>query len=197
MRRVEVLAREHAMIETVADAMEAILSADRSPVIDGLARVARAQAALGDGRPAEAFALLQGLFDPADAASSLAVRMAAASLVGDAAVGAPRESVDAIFAQLAQDAALLSSPVLDASLRYAHVVLHDGPDVAVDEHFRRELESDLRDWPFLHARLQLVYGGWLRRRRRIRDARPVLRGDRKSTRLNSSHNPASRMPSSA
>jgi DNA-binding CsgD family transcriptional regulator len=35
--------------------------------------------------------------------------------------------------------------------------------------------ENLANWPFLRARLQLAYGAWLRRRRRIADSRAPLR----------------------
>jgi DNA-binding CsgD family transcriptional regulator len=49
-----------------------------------------------------------------------------------------------------------------------------GEDDAEQE-FRRALEADLVRWPFYRARLLLEYGSWLRRRRRIAEARAPLR----------------------
>ncbi|HEX6520078.1 MAG TPA: hypothetical protein VF070_08715 [Streptosporangiaceae bacterium] len=44
-----------------------------------------------------------------------------------------------------------------------------------EEHFARAMASPAgRAWPFERAQLQLDYGEWLRRQRRINDAKPIL-----------------------
>ena len=49
-----------------------------------------------------------------------------------------------------------------------------GPDGA-EVHFDKALSDSAGDqWPFERAQLQLEYAEWLRRRRRINDAKPVL-----------------------
>jgi DNA-binding CsgD family transcriptional regulator len=44
--------------------------------------------------------------------------------------------------------------------------------------FEEALAGDLRRWPFQRARIQLAYGQWLRRQRRVADSRAVLRAAR-------------------
>jgi DNA-binding CsgD family transcriptional regulator len=44
--------------------------------------------------------------------------------------------------------------------------------------FAEALTADLARWPFQRARLQLAYGQWLRRDRRVADSRTVLRAAR-------------------
>lgn len=41
--------------------------------------------------------------------------------------------------------------------------------------YEQALAADLNRWPFQHARIQLAYGQWLRRNRRVADSRNVLR----------------------
>jgi DNA-binding CsgD family transcriptional regulator len=59
------------------------------------------------------------------------------------------------------------------ALLYAAPLLAD--EEAAEQEFRRALEADLVRWPFYRARLLLEYGSWLRRRRRIAEARAPLR----------------------
>jgi DNA-binding CsgD family transcriptional regulator len=60
-----------------------------------------------------------------------------------------------------------------ATLAYARPLLAEDEDA--EAHYLAGLGDDLANWPFLRGRLQLEYGGWLRRRRRAADSRPPLR----------------------
>jgi DNA-binding CsgD family transcriptional regulator len=51
------------------------------------------------------------------------------------------------------------------------------PDEA-GERFDEALSRDLARWPYQQARIQLAYGQWLRRRRRVAESRAVLRAAR-------------------
>jgi DNA-binding CsgD family transcriptional regulator len=46
------------------------------------------------------------------------------------------------------------------------------------ERFDEVLATDLTRWPFQRARIQLTYGQWLRRQRRVAESRAVLRAAR-------------------
>jgi DNA-binding CsgD family transcriptional regulator len=48
-------------------------------------------------------------------------------------------------------------------------------DHEAQSRFDEALGADLAQWPFQRARLQLAYGQWLRRQRRIADSRAPLR----------------------
>ena len=65
------------------------------------------------------------------------------------------------------------SPLLHTHLRYARAVLAD--DDAAEGLFRDGLAVDLVRWPWAQARLDLAFGTWLRRRRRIAESRAHLR----------------------
>ncbi|MDP9259455.1 MAG: helix-turn-helix transcriptional regulator [Actinomycetota bacterium] len=58
-------------------------------------------------------------------------------------------------------------------LRHARALLADDDEAA--ERFQEALGADVGRWPFQRARILLVYGQCLRRRRRIADSREPLR----------------------
>jgi len=67
----------------------------------------------------------------------------------------------------------IASPRLEQLIARARGILA-GPDEA-DAHFGTALADPAGDqWPFERAQLRLDYGEWLRRGRRINDAKPVL-----------------------
>ncbi|MFH8359132.1 AAA family ATPase [Streptomyces anulatus] len=144
-----------------------------------LATWARARADLASGRPGEAAARLAPLVGTGPARGHFAARMLAVPCWVEAAVlggRLPEESrelqaaVDEFAswaartadpgapAQLARCRALLS-PADEADARYAEALAHHG-----------RAGGD-----FERARTQLLYGQWLRRRRRTREARGPLR----------------------
>jgi DNA-binding CsgD family transcriptional regulator len=72
-------------------------------------------------------------------------------------------------------AARTRSPLLQAAMEYARPVL------APHEHeaaFQAAFGAGLAIWPFTRARLQLAWGIWLRRQRRVADSRTPLRAAR-------------------
>src|SRR5439155_12622898 len=71
-----------------------------------------------------------------------------------------------------QVAAVTVAPTLHLHLLYAHAVLADDDAVA---RFTNALRQDLVRWPWIRARLELAYGGWLRRQRRVAESRGPLR----------------------
>jgi DNA-binding CsgD family transcriptional regulator len=67
----------------------------------------------------------------------------------------------------------VASPRLEQLIARARGILA-GPDGA-EAHYATALADPAGDqWPFERAQLRLDYGEWLRRRRRINDAKPVL-----------------------
>jgi DNA-binding CsgD family transcriptional regulator len=67
------------------------------------------------------------------------------------------------------------APLLHAGLRYARAALAD--EDAAEDLYVTALGAD-PGWPFDAARVQLAYGAWLRRRRRIAESRAPLRAAR-------------------
>jgi DNA-binding CsgD family transcriptional regulator len=70
------------------------------------------------------------------------------------------------------------SPALHAGLRYARALL--AADTDAEALFQAALRADLTRWPFARARVQLAYGGWLRRQRRAAESRGHLRAARET-----------------
>jgi DNA-binding CsgD family transcriptional regulator len=138
------------------------------------ARRALGVAALAEGSYLQAFTLLRGLFR-ADGTPlhNYASYLGVADLAA-AAVRADRrmEGCDVLEYALSH----LDGPAsarLGQLIARARGLLAD-PDRA-EAHFGAALADPAGDqWPFERAQLRLDYGEWLRRRRRINDAKPVL-----------------------
>ena len=138
------------------------------------ARRALGVAALADGSYLQAFTQLRGLFsEDGTPLHNYASYLGVADLAA-AAVRADRqiEGCDVIEHALS----LLdgrASARLEQLIARARGILA-GPDVA-EAHFDKALADPAGDqWPFERAQLRLDYAEWLRRRRRINDAKPVL-----------------------
>lgn len=138
--------------------------------VDGLA-------AMIEGRPAEAFALLARIFDPADPHHHSVLQWAVVPDLADAAVAAGlEEQAREILAGLPDQARRLPSEMMVTSAAYARAAL--GPDENGESTYAEALRTVPAEWPLLRARLTLQYGRWLRRRRRYVDARTPLRSAR-------------------
>jgi DNA-binding CsgD family transcriptional regulator len=132
---------------------------------------------LGAGRPAVALEHLTRVFDRNDPAFHEAARLMSITYLADAASQSGQRHVAVpILDELQALAQRTPSPTLHAGLMYARPVL--APDDAAERLYDVALGSDLRHHPFDHARLQLAYGAWLRRRRRVSESRGPLRAAR-------------------
>ncbi|BBH70703.1 transcriptional regulator [Actinoplanes sp. OR16] len=147
--------------------------------LTAVAQHARGVAANAAGRYDEAFDLLIRVFDRSGDAYHPDMSGWALPDLADAAVrtGRGRET-DGIVAASAERAARFPSPMLTRSLSYAVAVLT--PDDTAGDAFDRARSADLTGWPVHRARLDLAYGTWLRRRKRILESRAPLRAARDS-----------------
>ena len=138
------------------------------------ARRALGVAALADGSYLQAFTQLRGLFsEDGTPLHNYASYLGVADLAA-AAVRADRrmEGRDVIEHALSRLDGRASAR-LEQLIARARGILAD-PDGA-EAHFGKALADPAGDqWPFERAQLRLDYGEWLRRRRRINDAKPVL-----------------------
>jgi DNA-binding CsgD family transcriptional regulator len=138
------------------------------------ARRALGVAALADGSYRSAFTQLRGLFsEDGTPLHNYASYLGVADLA-DAAVRADRriEGRDLIEHALSHLNGI-ASPRLEQLTARARGIL-GGPDGA-EAHFDKALADPAGDqWPFERAQLRLDYAEWLRRRRRINDAKAVL-----------------------
>jgi DNA-binding CsgD family transcriptional regulator len=140
--------------------------------------VARSLAALADGRADEAYQELLHIYDPADPAHHL---VPSCWYVGDLAEAAAysdnRDQARALIQQLEPMVEGSRSRWIQSAFNYAHAQLAD--DAHFEERFRDAFShAQAGRWPFQRARLQLSYGTWLRRQRRVSDARIALRSAR-------------------
>jgi DNA-binding CsgD family transcriptional regulator/tetratricopeptide (TPR) repeat protein len=129
---------------------------------------------LGAGRPSVALEHLTRVFDRNDPAFHEAARFMSITYLADAvAQSGQRQVAAAILEELETHARRTPSPALHSSLVYARAVL--ARDDRAEQLYGAALRSDLRHHAFDHARLQLGYGAWLRRHRRVTESRAPLR----------------------
>jgi DNA-binding CsgD family transcriptional regulator len=167
-----------------ADLAEALLAKAESvalpiaanPVLSDI-QAGRAAIALGRGGYEEAFHHLCRSFDPSDPAHHYFRSFWRIGDYVEAAVHTGRvDDVRDEVARAEELARTSGSPRLHVALLYARALLpDDGTAVA---RFSGALDTDLRRWPLYRARLLLEYGTWLRRHRKIAEARMPLRAAR-------------------
>jgi DNA-binding CsgD family transcriptional regulator len=138
------------------------------------ARHAAGIAALADGSYTTGYAQLRKLFDADGTPLHNHVSYLAIADLAGAAVRAERhlEARTLVESALAQvDPA--PGPRLEQLAARARALLAER--TGAEGHFAKGLSDPAGDtWPFERAQLQLDYGEWLRRQRRINDAKPVL-----------------------
>jgi DNA-binding CsgD family transcriptional regulator len=159
-----------------AAATEVELVASRRGLNELLAcvQLARGYAYLAEYRFDEAYCALRRVFDPADPAFHQVERFRAVMYLAEAAAHCDRgtEAAD-VLDGLRGVAQRSASTTLRHQLAYADAVLAD--DRAAEERFHTALAGDLVRWPWHRARLELAYGTWLRRQRRVAESREPLR----------------------
>ena len=172
-------ARVSALQGSVAEALDRAALVDRSPVrrvnhLLACAQLARGIALICADRHAEAYAALRPMFDPADSRHHQGEQLGAIMFLAEAAAGCGRrDDAMMVLSRMEAVATLTSSPVLANQLLYARAVL--ATDDQAEALYRNGLAADLTRWPWIRARLQLAYGGWLRRQRRDAESREPLR----------------------
>jgi hypothetical protein len=129
------------------------------------AHIARAAAALGDGRHDEAFARLWPVFDEVSPIFHRFMRWPTVLDLVEAAVGCGRADVAGnVLSELEQVVAADDPPILTAGVVCARPLLAD--DDAADALFAAALADDLSGYPLLRGRTLFAQGRWLRRHRR-------------------------------
>ena len=165
---------DDALAERLARHAEAVLLPARIGAALAGIQFVRGVTAIGARRYDEAFGHLGRMFDRGDPAGQTGSCAWALGDLAEAAArtgrrGEARDIADR-FRPAERDHV---SPWTRVGLLYAAPLLADPDDAERD--FRRALEADLARWPFYRARMLLEYGSWLRRRRRIAEARAPLR----------------------
>jgi DNA-binding CsgD family transcriptional regulator len=141
------------------------------------AQLVRGLGELGSGRPEQAYGELLRVFEPTDAAYQRVQQLWTVSYLAEAALRAGRRDEARSLVDSVERAAKGSSAVGTAiALEYSRAALAD--DRSAEELFRSALAGARRPFPWHQARLQLAYGSWLRRQRRVTESRDPLRAAR-------------------
>ena len=164
--------------ELLAARAEAVAEPVGANITMAFAQFGKVLAALAAGRHADAYASAERLFDPGDPAYHPVI---SSWLIADLAEAARHiDRLEAARARLAQVEALVGRAARAPGSR--SVSATPAPCWRTRRGRRalraRRSARDLARWPFQRARLQLAYGQWLRRQRRIAESRAVLRAAR-------------------
>ncbi|WP_275466822.1 helix-turn-helix transcriptional regulator [Streptomyces noursei] len=145
-------------------------------------QLAKGAAFAATGRHAMAYDELCSLFDPDSPNYHQRASFDGVLLFAEAAVhSGHEEQARGVLADLERVASVTPSPLLHTHLLYARAVLAEEQDA---EHlFRTALAEDLSRWPLVRSKLELAYGTWLRRRRRVAESRTLLRSARATLEL--------------
>ncbi|HEX7132215.1 MAG TPA: AAA family ATPase [Iamia sp.] len=146
------------------------------PLLDLAANV-RALVALAAGRPDDAYDRLAPVFALDQLGQSVPLKHNAIPTYLDAAAGSGHVAeARAVVEALAPLARRSGSPIMAAGVAYGRALLAEEGDA--ERLYAALLASDIARWPFLHARALLAHGAWLRRQRRVTEARVPLRAAR-------------------
>jgi DNA-binding CsgD family transcriptional regulator len=168
---------DHRKAELLAAQAETVAESVGANITTAFAQFGKVLAALATGRHEDAYRFADRVFDPADSAYHPVI---SSWLIADLAEAA--RSIDRVddarrrVEQIASGAGHPPGTLVDLGLRHARALLADPPDAG--DRFDEALAADLARWPFERARIQLAYGQWLRRQRRVADSRAVLRSAR-------------------
>ena len=167
---------EQAAEQFAADAERVGLQFGARAVLS-VTQMARGLTALGSGRYEEAYTQLRRMFTPTDPAYH---RMESCWAIGNLAEAAVHsghgDDVRTVMEELERLSGRTPSPWLHVAMRHARALLADGSEA--EALFQVALEADLTRWPFDRARMLLAYGTWLRRQKRVAEARVPLRAAR-------------------
>jgi DNA-binding CsgD family transcriptional regulator len=168
---------DEAGAELLAVRAEAVAEPTGANITMAFAQFGKVLAALANGRHTDAYAYAERLFDPSDSAYHPVI---SSWLIADLAEAAVQiDQLDAARARVAQVEAMAGAqPGAWIALVLGHARALVAGAGEVGERFQEALASDLTRWPFQRARIQLAYGQWLRRQRRVADSRALLRAAR-------------------
>jgi DNA-binding CsgD family transcriptional regulator len=177
MSMVAAMRGDEGKAERLAAQAEVVAEAAGASITMAFAQFGKVLAALACDRHADAYRHAQRLFDPGDSAYHPVI---SSWLIADLAeAGRHVDRVDAVRGRVAEVEARAGERPgtwIALALRHARALLAEPAEAG--ERFEEALASDLTRWPFQRARIQLAYGQWLRRQRRVAESRTVLRAAR-------------------
>jgi DNA-binding CsgD family transcriptional regulator len=161
--------------QLITEAIEPVASL-RLSIVLAKAEFARGVTHLTAGRHSEAFDHFRRMYDPHGPAYHERVAHAAAPYVIEAAVRAGRDDeARQMMALLEALGKRTAADLVHIGLRFARPLLADESEA--QNLYELALDAEPK-WPFDFARLEMSYGSWLRRQRRITESRPHLRAAR-------------------
>jgi DNA-binding CsgD family transcriptional regulator len=159
----------------IAEGTEPLASL-RLSIVFAKAEFARGITHLTAGRHADAFDHFARVFDPRGPAHHEVVARAAAPYVIECALRAGRnDEAHRMMTLLEALGKRTPAALVHSALRFARPLLADESEA--QELYETALNAEPK-WPFDFARLEMSYGSWLRRQRRITESRPHLRAAR-------------------
>jgi hypothetical protein len=165
------------MADSFATQAERIALPIGARFIMAIVRFAHGITTLAAGNHADVYAQLRRLFDPTQRWYHPPTTFAALADLTEAALhGGDLDDVRVLVGATPVLHAATTTPWIRASMLYARPLLADDHEAEVD--FLASLGPEIAAWPFHHARLQLAYGQWLRRQRRMAESRVPLRAAR-------------------
>ncbi|QXE35419.1 LuxR family transcriptional regulator [Streptomyces sp. GMY02] len=140
-------------------------------------QLTRGMSELGANRHEQAYGELRRVFAPADPAFQRTQQVWTLSYLADAAVRANhRAEARSVLASIEQIAGTCPPTGAAIALEYARAVLADR--ASAEPLFRAAMAGAARELPWHRARVELAYGSWLRRQRRVVESREPLRAAR-------------------
>ena len=165
---------DYATADSESRAAESIALPTRASAMLAGIRLTRGVAALAAGRYAIAYEELARALDRNDPSFHHFQSLWGVGDYAEAALHSGHlDQGRVVLAELETLALTVRSPWLSVGLLYGRPLL--AHDTDVEDLFHIALYADLSRWPVYRARLLLQYGIWLRRRRRVTEARPPLR----------------------
>ncbi|HET9341813.1 MAG TPA: AAA family ATPase [Candidatus Eremiobacteraceae bacterium] len=165
---------EHDSAEALAD--EAERASLRIGTVVAEIQMVRGVNALTAQRYADAYSHLHRMFDRSDSAyHPMRQYFFIGDLVEAAIQSGHRDEANVILADVEDVARRTPSSQLHQALQYARAILVADDDPDRERLFEGALSEGVIRSPFTLARIRLAYGAWLRRARRLKDARSPLR----------------------
>lgn len=172
--QVHALRGDTALARRQAERVSALFDLSQARIVEARVRRVLALADLTDAAYDRALIRLEGLFDPAGGPLHRYESYPGVADLAEAFARLDRraEGRDRI-ARILESFQGRPSPRLEQVFMRAMALLSEGP--AAEQYFRSALEDDRGNhWPFERARLHLDFGEWLRRQRRINEAKGFL-----------------------
>jgi DNA-binding NarL/FixJ family response regulator len=140
-------------------------------------QLARGIAELGANRHDQAYGELLRVFQPADPAFQRVQQVWTLSYLADAAVRTRHHAAaSSVLTDMERVAGASPATGSTIAMEYSRAVLADG--ASAESLFQAAMDGAARQLPWHRARVELAYGSWLRRQRRVVESRGSLRAAR-------------------